>query len=40
LKTYTKIVGAALWAADIEAKENQMSQGTAPGLRETVKKAE
>ena len=38
--SFTNAVGAALWAADIEAKENQMSQGTAPGLRETAKKAE
>ncbi|KAK1825744.1 hypothetical protein QBC39DRAFT_317978 [Podospora conica] len=33
-------VGAALWAADIEAKESRMTDGTAPGLRETASKAE
>jgi hypothetical protein len=33
-------VGAALWAADIEAKESEMSKSTAPELRETAKKAE
>jgi len=38
--SFTNTVGAALWAADIEAKDTQMSQGTAPGLRETAKKAE
>jgi hypothetical protein len=38
--SFTNAVGAALWAADIEAKESQMSQGTAPSLRETAKKAE
>ncbi|KAK3393137.1 hypothetical protein B0H63DRAFT_11301 [Podospora didyma] len=40
LFSFTNTVGAALWAADIEAKENEMSQGTAPGLREAAKKAE
>lgn len=34
------IVGAALWAADIEQKNTQMTQGTAPNLRESAKKAE
>lgn len=36
----TVIVGAALWAADIENKETEMTDGTAPGLREAAKKAE
>jgi len=34
------LVGAALWAADIEKKENEMARSTAPGLLETAKKAE
>lgn len=38
--SFTNTVGAALWAADIEKKENAMTSGTAPGLRETAKKAE
>lgn len=33
-------VGAALWAADIEQKNTQMTEGTAPGLRQSAKKAE
>lgn len=33
-------VGAALWAADIEAKATSMTDGTAPNLREVAKKAE
>ncbi|KAI6089366.1 hypothetical protein F4821DRAFT_231846 [Hypoxylon rubiginosum] len=37
---FTNTVGAALWAADIEQKNSQMSQGTAPNLRESAKKAE
>ncbi|KAL2020221.1 hypothetical protein VTK56DRAFT_8647 [Thermocarpiscus australiensis] len=40
LFSFTNTVGAALWAADIEAKENQMGEGTAPELREAAKKAE
>ena len=40
LRLTTDIVGAALWAADIEAKEIEMAGGTAPELRETAKKAE
>ncbi|KAK4102711.1 hypothetical protein N658DRAFT_321212 [Parathielavia hyrcaniae] len=40
LFSFTNTVGAALWAADIEAKENEMAKSTAPGLRETAKKAE
>ncbi|KAK5654413.1 hypothetical protein OQA88_7323 [Cercophora sp. LCS_1] len=40
LFSFTNTVGAALWAADIEAKENAVGQATAPGLRETAKKAE
>ncbi|KAI1330038.1 hypothetical protein F5Y16DRAFT_364753 [Xylariaceae sp. FL0255] len=37
---FTNTVGAALWAADIEQKNTQMTTGTAPGLRESAKKAE
>lgn len=37
---FTNTVGAALWAADIEAKESQMDDSTAPELREAAKKAE
>ncbi|KAK6066767.1 hypothetical protein SCUP234_11946 [Seiridium cupressi] len=37
---FTNTVGAALWAADIEGKESQMDQSTAPELREAAKKAE
>ncbi|KAI4868125.1 hypothetical protein F4820DRAFT_411638 [Hypoxylon rubiginosum] len=37
---FTNTVGAALWAADIEQKNSQMTQGTAPSLRESAKKAE
>ncbi|KAI2781391.1 hypothetical protein F4815DRAFT_467507 [Daldinia loculata] len=37
---FTNTVGAALWAADIEQKNTQMTQGTAPNLRESAKKAE
>ncbi|XXH05804.1 hypothetical protein Hte_012242 [Hypoxylon texense] len=37
---FTNTVGAALWAADIEQKNSEMSQGTAPNLRESAKKAE
>ncbi|KAL0937993.1 uncharacterized protein CTRU02_207724 [Colletotrichum truncatum] len=40
LFTFTNTVGAALWAADIEAKDTTMTDGTAPTLRETAKKAE
>jgi len=40
LFSFTNAVGAALWAADIEEKDSDMSQGTAPGLREAAKKAE
>ncbi|PHH69427.1 hypothetical protein CDD82_7774 [Ophiocordyceps australis] len=38
--TYTNAVGAALWAADIETLNASMTDGTAPGLRETAKEAE
>ncbi|KAL2758464.1 hypothetical protein ACRALDRAFT_2097280 [Sodiomyces alcalophilus JCM 7366] len=38
--SFTNTVGAALWAADIETKETSMTNGTAPNLRETAKKAE
>ncbi|KAH8907426.1 hypothetical protein BR93DRAFT_926477 [Coniochaeta sp. PMI_546] len=38
--SFTNTVGAALWAADIEKKESEMSSSTAPGLREAAKKAE
>ncbi|KAI5464507.1 hypothetical protein BGZ63DRAFT_350302 [Mariannaea sp. PMI_226] len=37
---FTNTVGAALWAADIEAKNTPMAGGTAPELREAAKKAE
>ncbi|KAF3015835.1 hypothetical protein E8E14_004954 [Neopestalotiopsis sp. 37M] len=37
---FTNTVGAALWAADIESKESQMDESTAPELREAAKKAE
>ncbi|OTA58627.1 hypothetical protein K449DRAFT_407426 [Hypoxylon sp. EC38] len=37
---FTNTVGAALWAADIEQKNTQMTHGTAPDLREAAKKAE
>ncbi|KAI1417159.1 hypothetical protein F5Y13DRAFT_81054 [Hypoxylon sp. FL1857] len=37
---FTNTVGAALWAADIEQRNTQMTQGTAPDLRESAKKAE
>ncbi|KAI1101640.1 hypothetical protein F4804DRAFT_335056 [Jackrogersella minutella] len=37
---FTNTVGAALWAADIEQRNTQMTQGTAPNLRESAKKAE
>lgn len=30
----TPLVGAALWAADIEAHNTSMTEGTAPSLRE------
>ncbi|KAH6630167.1 hypothetical protein B0J18DRAFT_407458 [Chaetomium sp. MPI-SDFR-AT-0129] len=38
--SFTNTVGAALWAADIEAKESKMADSTAPELREAAKKAE
>ncbi|KAI2634689.1 hypothetical protein GGS26DRAFT_550957 [Hypomontagnella submonticulosa] len=37
---FTNTVGAALWAADLEQRNTQMTQGTAPNLRESAKKAE
>ncbi|KAI1403119.1 hypothetical protein F4819DRAFT_484907 [Hypoxylon fuscum] len=37
---FTNTVGAALWAADIEQRNTQMTQGTAPNLRESAKKAD
>ncbi|KAJ4298487.1 hypothetical protein N0V88_003517 [Collariella sp. IMI 366227] len=40
LFSFTNTVGAALWAADIEAKESEMTKSTAPELRETADKAE
>ncbi|EXF80485.1 hypothetical protein CPAR01_14938 [Colletotrichum paranaense] len=40
LFTFTNAVGAALWAADIEAKDTSMTDSTAPTLRETAQKAE
>ncbi|KAK4164160.1 hypothetical protein QBC43DRAFT_318189 [Cladorrhinum sp. PSN259] len=40
LFSFTNTVGAALWAADIEAKDTEMTKNTAPNLREAAKKAE
>ena len=40
LFAFTNTTGAALWAADIEAKGTDMTKSTAPGLREAAKKAE
>ncbi|KAJ8124005.1 hypothetical protein ONZ43_g176 [Nemania bipapillata] len=37
---FTNTVGAALWAADIEQKNTSLTEGTAPNLRESAKKAE
>ncbi|KAI3327123.1 hypothetical protein HD806DRAFT_486041 [Xylariaceae sp. AK1471] len=37
---FTNTVGAALWAADIEQKNTEMTAGTAPNLRDSAKKAE
>ncbi|KAI1164916.1 hypothetical protein F5B18DRAFT_231189 [Nemania serpens] len=37
---FTNTVGAALWAADIEQKDTDMTAGTAPNLRQSAKKAE
>ncbi|RYP73196.1 hypothetical protein DL770_007825 [Monosporascus sp. CRB-9-2] len=37
---FTNTVGAALWAADIEQKNTNMTEGTAPNLRESAKKVE
>ncbi|POR32547.1 Outer spore wall protein RRT8 [Tolypocladium paradoxum] len=37
---YTNTVGAALWAADIEALDTSMTAETAPTLREAAKKVE
>ncbi|KAK3331063.1 hypothetical protein B0H66DRAFT_86920 [Apodospora peruviana] len=39
LFSFTNTVGAALWAADIEAKETEMTRTTAPSLREEADKA-
>ncbi|KAM7208950.1 hypothetical protein V8F20_000828 [Naviculisporaceae sp. PSN 640] len=38
--SFTNAVGAALWAADIEAKETEMTTSTAPNLREEASKFE
>ncbi|RCI15732.1 hypothetical protein L249_2918 [Ophiocordyceps polyrhachis-furcata BCC 54312] len=38
--TFTNTVGAALWAADIEALDTSMTDDTAPTLRERATKAE
>ncbi|KAG5926502.1 hypothetical protein E4U53_003073 [Claviceps sorghi] len=38
--TYTNTVGAALWAADIEELSTNMTDETAPSLREAAKKVE
>ncbi|KAI2604944.1 uncharacterized protein GGS25DRAFT_405461 [Hypoxylon fragiforme] len=40
LFAFTNTVGAALWAADIEQKKTQTTDGTAPSLRESAKRAE
>lgn len=37
---FTNAVGAALWAADIEQKNTDLTSSTAPNLRESAKKAE
>ncbi|KAM7205632.1 hypothetical protein V8F33_000958 [Rhypophila sp. PSN 637] len=37
---FTNTVGAALWAADIEAKETEMTTSTAPNLREAASKVD
>lgn len=39
-ETDTSTVGAALWAADIEAKNTAMTKTTAPNLQETARQAE
>ncbi|KAI0868877.1 hypothetical protein GGS24DRAFT_480751 [Hypoxylon argillaceum] len=36
---FTNTVGAALWAADIEQKNTNLTAGTAPNLRESANKA-
>ncbi|KUI61996.1 Outer spore wall protein RRT8 [Cytospora mali] len=38
--SFTNTVGAALWAADIEAKNTNMTRTTAPDLREAARQAE
>ncbi|KAK4682899.1 hypothetical protein QC764_120290 [Podospora pseudoanserina] len=38
--SFTNTVGAALWAADIEGKDTEMTKATAPELREAAKKVE
>lgn len=38
--SFTNTVGAAIWAAEIEAKSTTMTDGTAPSLREAASKAE
>ncbi|KAK0609368.1 hypothetical protein B0T17DRAFT_546894 [Bombardia bombarda] len=40
LFSFTNTVGAALWAADIETKENAMAKTTAPNLRAAADKTE
>ncbi|KAK4189191.1 hypothetical protein QBC35DRAFT_152757 [Podospora australis] len=40
LFSFTNTVGAALWAADIEAKDTEMTKTTAPELRDAARKAE
>ncbi|QUC20071.1 uncharacterized protein UV8b_04312 [Ustilaginoidea virens] len=40
LFTYTNTVGAALWAADIEELNTNMTDETAPSLRDTARKAQ
>ncbi|KAK0723783.1 hypothetical protein B0T21DRAFT_414152 [Apiosordaria backusii] len=38
--SFTNTVGAALWAADIEAKDTEMTKATAPELQEAANKVE
>lgn len=40
LFSFTNTVGAALWAADIEAKDTEMTKTTAPELRDAARKTE
>jgi len=40
LFAFTNTVGAALWAADIEKSQGEMTETTAPNLRRSARKAE